>query len=283
MIVWCFDDAHNWGRDLLTAANVRGHDARLFDNIRQVKEPGVVFLHMHAHPAVRLHHKRIAAHFASDPDYKLIPNYRLSSLYDDKLEQLRQLSPYMPPTRIFTSPTQARNFLETQPPLPIVSKSAEGSGVRIQRTYDDLYKEIRLAFSDLGVKNRFGVRHHGYVFWQKYTGDHDYIMRVISIGQQRMIVRRGRRQDNGSRPLAVITELDNEATSALTFAHELITTQRFNWGAFDLIRYGDTWKLLKLTVGWHVTRYSDCVFLPANRKGSDVWEVLLDEIERGNM
>ena len=280
--LWCHDDAHNWGQSLQEVASSRGYDARLFSQPMRAITEGTVFLHMHSHPAVRLHHKRMAQQFATNPDIVLIPSYKIASLYDDRLEQLRHLAAFMPPTRIFTSPQQARDFVETQPPLPIVSKSGEGSGIRLLRTYDDLHREVKLAFSDLGLKNRFGVRHHGYVYWQKFMGEHDYSMRILGIGSQRMAIKRGNRGQGAER--TAIPATFTEAESALQFANELIAQQGFNFGAYDLIPDGaGGWKLLKLSVGWYVLRYAGATFIPDGRKGASVWEVLMDEIEAGNM
>jgi hypothetical protein len=89
MKLWCFDDAHYWGTSLAEAAQKRGHEVALFDTVKEVGQEGILFYHMHHHPAVRDHHKRAMAQFATIPGLKLIPSYRTSVLYDDRIEQLR--------------------------------------------------------------------------------------------------------------------------------------------------------------------------------------------------
>lgn len=274
MKLWAYNDAHNWGAELVAVAEARGYNARLFEQYREVTD-GVVFVHMHAHPSVRTHHKRLVSMLATKPDVKLIPSYRLAMLYDDKLEQLRQLARWLPPTRLLTSPAQARDFIDSQPPLPIVSKSGEGSGVRILTSYDEMHREVKLAFSDLGIKNRFGTRHHSYLYWQKYLGPLEKTIRVLSIGSQRMALVRGRRNEVDPEP-----NLD-ELTAATEFATMLAKEEGFNFCGFDIARFGESFRLLKVTVGWPLARYQDCVFKPDGRKGSDFWTVTMDEIEKG--
>jgi glutathione synthase/RimK-type ligase-like ATP-grasp enzyme len=282
MKIWCYDDAHYWGASLMDAANKRGHDAKMFDNISGPDE-GVVFMHMHAHPAVRKHHKGLMQHFATNPQFHLIPDYRATMLYDDKVEQLRQLSKYMPQTRLFRSPAMAREYLETQPALPIISKSCVGAGVRYLRNADDARREIKLAFSDLGVKNKFGDKHHGYLYWQNNIGDAPYAVRVIGIGDQRILVKRPRsanRLDPFDHKLHAITELNEETLGAIEAADRIFEAEHFNFAGLDMMQGEDKkWHLLKMTVGWHVRKLFNCKFFPDNRAGTDFWDVLVDQIE----
>jgi hypothetical protein len=59
------------------------------------------------------HHKGLMQHFATNPQFHLIPDYRATMLYDDKIEQLRQLSKYMPQTRLFKFACNGARVLET--------------------------------------------------------------------------------------------------------------------------------------------------------------------------
>lgn len=266
---------------MVDVAASRGHDAKLFDTVRQ-PDSGYVFMHMHSHPAVRNNHKRMMQHFATNPALWLIPSYRVSVMHDDKLEQQRQLARYLPPTHLFRSPTMARDYIETMPTLPLISKSSEGSGTRMLRTHDDLRREVKLAFSDLGVKNRYGDRHHGYVYWQDYVGDQDNVTRVLVIGQQRLVLRRGKRV-NGLREHTPVIELDANGAAACVYVNELASDHAIKFAAFDVIQVGKTWNLLKITVNWSVRRYNECRFFPDNRLGTAIWDVLMDEIDKGNL
>src|SRR4051812_13639792 len=100
--IWALNDVHNWGVMLLRAAQQRGYDAHLFEDAREPDE-GVAFIHIHHHPSVRGVHKRLAQVLATNPNVQLVPSYRSTVLYDDKLEQLRSFAKYMPRTHVFTT------------------------------------------------------------------------------------------------------------------------------------------------------------------------------------
>lgn len=277
MKVWCYEDAHYWGSSVLEEGARRGWEMRLFDSARQ-PDSGVVFMHMHAHPAVRNHHKRIMQHLATIPTLKLWPEYTAAMLYDDKLEQLRRMAKYMPATQLFRTPLAARDYVDSQPVLPIMSKSSEGPGVRMLRTYDDCLREIKLAFSDLGLRNRHGLRSHGYLYWQTHVGVTDSVMRVVCIGDQRLFLKRGPRVRN-ERELTPIVQMTDEAVGALALSDRICKDMAFNMVGLDLIEDAGVWRLLKIIVGWNARKYNDCTFIPDGRNGTKVWEVICDQIE----
>lgn len=302
--IWCYEDAHNWGKLLAHVAEARGHEAILFDDPRK-PDHGYVFMHMHHHPQVRLLHKRCMAIMAMSPDLVLIPDYRSSVLYDDKLEQARQLSRWMPRTRVFYTPGAARKFLE-HASLPFISKSLDGASshnVRLISTLDDAKNEIKQSFSDLGIKCRYGQQQRGYLLWQDFIPGNSGDIRIIAIGTKRLVLRRGNRPDrpmaSGSGDLTPIVSLEDiDVMSAMQTADEFFREERMNWCGIDLVKDAKRkWYVLETTVGWTLHGYYECAFFDTARqfspkfyspqhdakmrKGDKVWDVLIDEIEAG--
>lgn len=298
MKLWCFDDAHFWGKNLAEAARKRGHDAFLFEDPRK-PDNGYVFMHMHHHPQVRLFHKRAMATMALNPDLKLIPEYRSSVLYDDKLEQARQLSKWLPRTRVFYSKAPAWEWLEKFAKYPFISKASEGSSsnnVRIINNIDEAREEIRLAFSSFGIKCHYNLIQRGYLLWQDFIPDNLFDVRIVAIGNQRMMMARENRSDrpmaSGSGRMRVIKTLDEKADkdilNALTKAELFFTKEQFKWCGIDMVhdKAKDAWFIIEVTVGWTMHSYAECAFIEnfkaTESKGADVWNVLLNEIEKGH-
>lgn len=291
--IWCYEDAHNWGSQLAQVAASRGHDAHLFDEPRK-PDHGFVFMHMHYHPQVRMLHKRVMQVMSMNPALTLIPNYRSSVLYDDKAEQARQLAKYMPRTHIYWTPNAARNALEKME-FPFVSKSAEGSSsanVRFVQTPEEARQEIKMAFSDIGIKCRYGQTQRGYLMWQRYVPDNAGDVRVLRIGDQRLMVQR---KNRGDKPVANgndITPINDLGTddlrNAFDTANRFFEAEQMQWAGVDMVMDHKTkqWFILETTVGWTMHSYADCVFFtrdgePTDNKGSAIWEVLCGQMEQG--
>ena len=235
-------------------------------------------------------HKRCMAIMSMNPALTLIPDYRSSVLYDDKLEQARQLAKWMPRTQVFYTPGAARRFLDTQPDFPFMSKGAEGTAshnVRLVTTIEQARDEIKYAFSDLGIKSRYDQRQRGYLMWQDFVPDNAGDIRVIAIGTKRLMLKRANRTDrpmaSGSGNITPVTTLDEETASALEAANEFFHKENMHWCGIDMVRDQVTgqWKILETTVGWTLNGYYECAFIGTQLMGTDVWHVLLDEIENG--
>jgi len=291
MKLWAFNDSHDWGTQLARAAQARGHDAHLFENPRE-PDTGNVFMHMHHQPQVRLLHKRCMAIMAMRPELNLIPSYRASCLFDDKLEQARQLARWMPRTHVFYSPGAAKRWLDRGMTIPFVSKSSEGENshnVRIIANLEDAYKEVRYAFSDIGIKCRHQQTQRGYLLWQSHV-DSEAEYRVIAVGRQRLILRREGGDDRsvaqGQGQLRPVLRLDvdDHTVELYALANRFFTEEGIKWGAVDMVRGPDGgWFVTGFTVRWTMHHYYECPFLFDEQKrcGNDIWNVLLDEIEAG--
>lgn len=286
MKLWCFDDAHRWGQSLHDAATKRGHDSSIFDAVHEPTQDGVLFFHMHNHPAVRKQHKRLVAHFATKPGLRLVPSYRMSVLFDDRYEQLRQLARWMPKTEAYQSPHAARAFIESNPEFPIISRSAQGSitnNVRLVQTADDARKEVRLAFSDLGIRMVYEQKQHGYLLWQEFVPS-DPHYRVIAIGDDR-IVGKGVYQESGSIALSQADMESEEAQEVLAFADRFFNEERINYGSLVICKGQSGWVLQDMTLTWHRSFYEqkDVRFVKSGKPGTAMWEVMLDQLEAGTL
>jgi glutathione synthase/RimK-type ligase-like ATP-grasp enzyme len=291
--LWCYDDAHDYGQAMFDIAKARGHDVHLF-NLETARSPdfGFVFMHMHHHPSVRVIHKRIMSTLAMNPELVLIPNYRSSVLFDDKIEQARQFAKWMPKTSVHFVPETARASLEGRV-YPFISKGSEGAAannVRLVMRQSEANAEIRMAFSDVGIKSRFGQTQRGYLLWQDYIPNEGDI-RIVAIGSRRLVLRRANRADqpitNVASSLRPVNRLDDETHRALTYANRFLHTEAFDWGCVDLIANGGNWHVLEMAVSWTSHWFSECRFFdvncqPTEEKGDKIFEVLLDEIEKGS-
>lgn len=294
MRLWCFNDAHFWGRDLALEAKAQKHDARLFEDGRE-PDMGYAFMHLHHHPQTRARDKGINQQLALNPDIVAVPEYRSARLYDDKLEQAAELSKWMPRTRAFFSPRPVRQFLETSPDFPIISKTREGASshnVRLLRTMDEANQEIRLAFSDLGIDCRYGHKQHGYLLWQKFCAGNKGDIRIIAIGDLRLVLKRNNRKDrpfaSGSGSNTPVTVLDKSTMDAFTKADDFFVSENFKWCGIDLVYdYDDKrWVILETTVGWTLRGYDECQFIdrngkPTGKTGRDIWKVFIKQLEQG--
>lgn len=294
--VWAYNDVHNWGSMLAQAAAARGHDAHLFEDPRQ-PDSGYAFMHMHYHPQVREMHKRIMSVMAMNPNVKLIPSYRMSVMHDDKAEQARQLAQWMPRTHIFWTPNGARNWLEKSAQLPFVSKAKEGSSssnVRLITTLDAAKTEVRMTFSDIGIKCHYGMVQRGYLLWQDFIeamGDY----RVIAVGKKRLMVKRENKGDkpitNGNGRIINIKSIEpgSEESKALVQADIFFDKEQIRWGGVDLMCDKNTGRfyVIETTASWKMHAFHESNFFEDGRRcvddtGADIWKVLVGELEAGS-
>lgn len=284
MKLWCFDDAHQWGQQLHDIALSSGHDARMFTRTGDPTD-GHVLIAMHSHPAVREYHRRMVQHAATLPDVTCIPQYRVAMLNDDKNEQLRQFARWLPPTRMIRNPSVARVHVDSINAFPVVSKSSQGGGIRYLTSRDELLREVKLAWSDLGIKNRHGLREHGFVYWQNYMGVHEHIWRVVVIGKERILVKRAMRHgDSNERPTAPVKEFDGNDLSVMDFVDGFIAAEHFRFGALDIMRGDDNQLyLIKVLVTFQLRTLFESVFMYSGRRGTSLFHVMMHEMEAGNL
>lgn len=286
MKVWCFDDADGWGKGLFLAARNAGHAPILFDDPMQPDE-GVAFVHMHHHPIIRNEHKRMMQKLSLQPGLMLLPGLRGAEFYDDKIQQARHLAKWMPRTRVFHSPSIARSYLETQNPFPFYSKAAEGTNsynIRYHTEYEAAKEEIRVAFSDRGVKCRYGHKQIGYLMWQEAIPHEGYSYRIVGVGKSRLVLKRYETGKNEA-----INYVNEEIASALALADKFFEREGLPWCAVDIIRHKETgrWYVLECSVGWPMESLANCKFIEGNEvmkeRAEAIWATLIREIDKGNM
>lgn len=298
MKLWAFHDQQDWGRGLVQAAIERGIEAELFDDA-ETPDKGFVFVHMHHHPAVRLKHKRLMALLAMNPNLTLIPNYRSSNLYDDKLEQAREFAKWMPFTKVFWGPEVARRCLrEGHFSFPFISKATVGASshnVRLVESQEQAENEIRLAFNHShGLPLHYGQYQRGYLLWQKFVADNAGDLRIIAIGDQRLFLERQNRKDrpfaSGSGKLKPITDanFEKQHADALEVANAFFREEKQSWCGIDMVYdYEDQrWLILETTVGWTLHGYYECEFYQcgagfSGRMGNEVWPITLEQMKQG--
>jgi len=294
--VWAYDDPQGWGKRLHEACGGRGISCRMFEAAVE-PDRGYAFVHMHHHPNLRRLHKKLMQNLSVNNGLTLIPDYRSSVLYDDKLEQARHLARWMPPTKAFFTPMAAKGYLNNdEPAYPFLSKSAEGASsnnVRMINSYQEAMAEVRAAFSDRGIPMHYDLAQLGYLLWQRFIPENDHDVRVVGIGRQRLVLRRFNRTDrpmaSGSRNFQSVVDADDEVRSALDYSDRFFEVERMKWAAVDMVRDETRWYILETTVGWTMGGYVDCAFFartdgewkPTGKVGRDAWAVLVNEIEQG--
>lgn len=287
MKLWIWRDRSGWWEHLRKVAVARGHDVRVFSDPTH-PDDGTVFARLHHHPDVRARDKAMMAHLAPNPGIVLVPNYRSSVLYDDKAEQARQLARWMPRTMTLHSMAEAERALSALG-LPLMSKCAEGAGshnVRLIATKDQAMAEVRAVFGGAGIPCHYGQVQKGYLLWQQFLPGNDYDFRVIAIGRERLILRRGNRDDrpmaSGSNREMPIAWPDKEASEVLAFADAFFAEERMPWCGIDVVRDHEAsrWVVLECTVGWPLGNMGAHNFV-SGRSGKEFWQIVMDELEAG--
>lgn len=289
MKLWCYRDVSGWGEALAAVAAGRGHDSRLFVEAHEPDE-GAVFVHMHHHPDSREYDKELMAELAKREGLRVCPNPRSAVLYDDKLEQSRQLARWMPQTIIVTAPRDVPSAL-TALRIPLISKTSEGAGsknVRFVESVGQASDEARLALDGNGIPCHYGQRQRGYLLWQEFLSGNAYDFRVIAIGGERLILRRGNRDDrpmaSGSGNEIPIQWPDAEASEVLDFANQFFAEEGFAWCGIDVVRdhKRKRWAVLEMTVGWPLGKMDEHRFV-SGRSCDEFWQAVTDEIEAGTV
>lgn len=288
MLLWFYEDHSGWGQKLHDLAIERGHDARLFRDPAKV-EGGIAFVRMHLNPKTRTDDKYAAASLAVR-GVKMVPGARAARLYDDKVTQAAEIGKWLPRTIVAETKDDARKAAASLG-LPLMSKTAEGSAsknVRFIQSEKQLRREIDLAFGD-GIKGQYMRLQHGYVLFQEFCPGNDYDFRIIAIGRERLILRRGNREDrpmaSGSdREIPVLMQgqwPDLEAEEVLAFANRFFAEEGFTFCGIDVVKKADGgWAILEMTTSWPTKLMHQHRFV-SGRPGAEYWDIILDELEAG--
>lgn len=245
-------------------------------------------MRLHHRQPHRDEHKRIAAAMsARGVDY--IPGKWLARLYDDKVEQSRQLAKWLPETFVVETAEEAGRLLdEGRMAFPFVSKASEGASsqnVRLVRDEAQARAEIADAFGP-GLAKSYHEKQHNYLLWQRFCPGNDYDFRCIRIGSERLIFRRYNRPDvpfaSGSgREEVRKGGLDDELEAALAHADAFFAAGDFRWCGIDLVKDEGRFVVLECTVGWPNPKPKWPHLTVSGRPWLDMWKIAVEEIEKG--
>jgi hypothetical protein len=137
-----------------------------------------------------------------------------------------------------------------------------------------------------GGRNVTSVQ-RGYVLLQEYI-PHDITFRVNVVGRARAIFKRY----NAPGTLTAqtgnvdgITRLDDQLEALLAFADEVFAAINSKWCALDILRVGDSWRMIETSLAWPWPSPGNCMeaqfFGPTQRKWAGMWDLMLDEYEAG--
>lgn len=285
MKFWALDPYTKWAKAAVQTALRRGWDARVVQRGSEVSD-GYGFLRLSMEPAVLRQNRSDYAVMASR--LTMIQDATQIAVYENKSEQFRRWSEWMPDTWRFTDEAEAMAFLVTTD-YPIVSKSDTGASsinVHIHADRKSAEAHVDQVFG-AGVKIDRGRRQRGYVLLQRFI-PHEITYRVNAIGDCRAVFFRRCYPD---RPVAQTGnvepafEMTPEVESLLDFADRFFAHAGTKWCAIDVLKGGDQWRLLETSEGWPWPSPGRCnegtIFRSRNRKWLEMFEALLDEIERG--
>lgn len=307
MKLWCLDEEHarvRWGRAIQACAAARGWDCRLFKTLEDIEPgPAYVFMRIEQWPPHLQAHKALAAEiFAKRPDLTVIPDAKQIGWYEDKIAQVRDLTPWMPRTRVLYAIEEIAGAIKALG-LPLISKSAEGSScanVRVVKTHDEALAEAKAVFQGDGIPIRLGgagkgARQTGYLLWQEFLTGNPHIYRVGVCGRFKWLFREGNRPGtplaSGSGIYTPIDEIKGETRDVFDAAARFSRETGQKWCGLDYAKDPVTgeWKMLETTLAWGMLdprgtvgcMLFDETGKPTGRRGVKLWDALLDEIEAG--
>jgi glutathione synthase/RimK-type ligase-like ATP-grasp enzyme len=293
MKLYCYQvDGYNWSEGLRSAAHGSHIHVELFTKSSQVPDNTYVFMRIPQWEPHRSRAQRIAEELY-ERNCSLIPNLRLIREYESKVIQAARYSKWMPLT------IHLRNDFDTDTALraaeklgyPFISKTSVGSAsknVRLIKTEEAAKREVSLVKGNgLPCRNEFGKPgvQFDYLLWQKFIPDNSHDYRVIRVGDQYMMLKRGNAPGtpfaSGSGILEPVNEPNAFEISALDYARKFLNKYDFRFCGIDMV-YGDgRWYVLETTLGWSFEGYLNCRFLGTEKFGKDFFHVIIDELQEG--
>lgn len=293
------DERGNWVDHAVEAAARRGYQTKRISRGYEAPVGGLGFIRPHAEPATLVKNKEHDWPFMFER-LTMVQDLNQIELYDDKSAQFWRFKQYMPPTWRFSNRQAAMDFARNEAVYPIVSKADVGASsvnVRIINDCNSLLGHIKDAFtsgivvdhcSGGGSRGRRAVsRQKGYVLLQKFV-PHDVTWRVNRVGDYFAIFRRFNYKDRNvaqTGNVLPVMELDDKTIHLIDYARTLSDAIRTKWVALDILEDGPTnWKLLETSLGWPWSpgALSDTPFFGGTqRKWGEMWDLMLDEHERG--
>lgn len=288
---YILDERDVWHEAISGAAREYGFDPKRIRRGAEVKGPGFGFIRTHATPKIlamnQADYEQMAKHLV------MIQDRRQVQLYENKTLQFQNFSDWMPETARLNSKGQAMAYA-AQCGYPIVSKADVGASsvnIRIIKNKPELEQHIKQVFGP-GVK----VQHcdskgttslqNGYVLLQQFI-PHEITYRVNVIGNGRAIFKRfcyPDRQVAQTGNVAPAMSLNDEMESLLDFADRFAEFAETKWCALDILKDGDSWRLLETSLAWPWPSPGDCNKAPIFRTDyvwADLFRCMFSEIMKG--
>lgn len=298
------DERHVWHGPMIETARARGYDAKRvkyggFDDLKG--RTGLGFIRPHAAPAVL----RRNIDF-DDPQMRsqltMVQDRAQVEVYDNKSAQFERWGNLMPYTRRFDNRSNALEFIHQWDGGWLVSKAdvgASSNNVRILRTRAEQEHHVNQCFgTGLRVTHSAGgggdrdveSRQQGYVLLQEYVPN-NFTWRVNIVGRARAIFKRFNHKTKGTAQtgnVEPVMALDDETESLLFFADRVFEHIGTKWCAIDVLRAGESWKLIETSLAWPWPSPGRCDdgpffgdFAHGDYQWRDMWTLMLDEYEAG--
>jgi glutathione synthase/RimK-type ligase-like ATP-grasp enzyme len=205
-------------------------------------------------------------------------------VYEDKVEQARRWSAWMPPTWLFESKDKALEFVDTAE-YPFVSKAKEGSSsfnVSLITNPTQARKLVNDAFGK-GFSVLDGYQ-RGYVLFQKFIKS-DICYRVNAIGGGRAIFYRYNypgqwyTQTGNVEPAF---EMSEEVESLLEYSDRVFEKIGTKWCALDILKEDGQWRLIETSLAWpwpSPGRCNEGTIFRTKRKWIEMFDAMFDTLE----
>ena len=205
-------------------------------------------------------------------------------VYEDKAEQTRRWSKWMPPTWLIEDKQSALKFIE-EAEYPFVSKAKEGSSsfnISLITNKSQAKKLVDDAFGKgFPVRDGYQV---GYVIFQKFIKS-TVCYRVNAIGKGRAIFYRynypGKwyTQTGNVEPAFTMNE---EAESLLEYSDRVFENIGTQWCALDILKDDGKWKLLETSLAWpwpSPGRCNEGTIFRTKRKWIEMFDAMFDSLD----
>ncbi len=290
--LWVLDEREVWWQAIIEAGARAGYTGkRIFRGRETQGQSGIGFIRPHADPR-RLPFNRTDFVEMSSHGLTMIQDRDQVWVYEDKSRQFFQWGRWMPETVVLSDLEQAIQYVRRSA-YPLVSKADQGASsvnVRILKDRRQAEQHVRQAFGPGIVVDCCAggakVRQKGYVFLQRFI-PHTTTWRVNAIGNGRAIFKRYCYKD---RPVAQtgnvepVMQLDDEMESLLAYADEIFAGIETKWCALDILKDGDSWKLLETSLCWPWPSPGRCNEAPifrTNRVWLEMFDAMFDQVREG--
>lgn len=295
------DERRSWIEPLYSAAKARGYDAQSVTRAKYARSKnGLVFFRPHAHPQILKTNQTVDWPIFRGKGYTTIQDDAQVMCYDNKSEQFRRWSKFMPKTWRFTSLPEALAHVEKWK-KPLVFKSDVGASSTNVQIVENVYDQRKL------VERLFGrgieqnhccgggsgksvvTTQRGYVLCQEVI-PHDATWRVNAVGNLRAVFKR---KNYPNRMVAqtgnvepVMSDQTPQMQELLRFADEVFAEIGSKWCALDILWHPTEvrYVLLETSLAWPWPSPGECMSAPffgSTRKWEHMWDAMLDQYELG--